>query len=139
VRTFFDSGILAYLFDADSPGKQERVRKLLREETAEGRVVLSTQGLHEFFAAVTQGMAVPLPDETAERALADLARLPMVQVDASMIRAAAALARKESVPFQDAVAVEAALAGGANRLFTEALRNGRTFGDLTVVNPFTLG
>ena len=139
MRTFFDSGILAYLFDADAPGKQERVRKLLWEETAEGRVVLSTQGLQEFFVAVTRGMAVPLPEETAERALGDLARLPVVQVDARMIRAAAGLARNESVPFEEALAVEAALAGGANRLFTEALRNGRTFGDLTVVNPFTLG
>jgi predicted nucleic acid-binding protein len=115
------------------------VRKLLREETAEGRVVLSTQVLQEFFVSVTQGMAVPLPEETAERALDDLARLPVVQVDARMVRAAAALARTEAVALQDALAVEAALAGGADRLFTEALRNGRSFRDLTVVNPFTLG
>jgi predicted nucleic acid-binding protein len=139
MRTFFDSGVLVYLFDADAPGKQERIRKLLREEAAEGRVVLSTQVLQEFFVAVTRKMAVPLSAETAERALSDLARLPVIPLDSDMVRGAAARSRSESIPFWTALAVEAALAAGAVRLFTEDLRGGTTIDGLTVVNPFTLG
>jgi predicted nucleic acid-binding protein len=139
MRTFFDSGVLVYLFDADAPGKQERIRALLREEAAEGRVVLSTQVLQEFFVAVTREMAVPLPPETAERALSDLARLPVVPVDGTMIRSAAARSRSESMAFWTALAVESALASGAERLFTEELRTGSVVDGLTVVNPFTLG
>jgi predicted nucleic acid-binding protein len=139
MRTFFDSGVLVYLFDADAPGKQERIRKLLREEAAEGRVVLSTQVLQEFFVAVTRKMAVPLSAETAERALSDLARLPVIPLDSDMVRGAAARSWSESIPFWTALAVEAALAAGAVRLFTEDLRGGTTIDGLTVVNPFTLG
>lgn len=137
MRTFFDSGVLVYLFDADAPGKQERIRKLLDQETAEGRTILSTQVLQEFYVTVTEKMAVPLDPETAGRALSDLARLPVVPVDPEMVRGAASLSRMESISFWDALAVEAALAGGADRLFTEELRDGRAFGKLRVTNPFT--
>lgn len=138
MRSFFGADVLVYLFDADAPGKQERMRKLLREEAGEGRVVISTRVLEEFFLAVTREMAVPLPPDAAERALSDLARLPVVIVDEEMVRAAAARSRRESISFDAALDLEAAVAGGAERLFTEGLPNAKRFDDVTVVNPFTV-
>jgi predicted nucleic acid-binding protein len=137
MRTFFDAGVLAYLFDADAPGKKERIRSILQEETVEGRAVLSTQVLEEFYVTVTRKLAVPLDPEPAERALGDLADLPVIAVDPRMIRRAASLANEESISFWNALVVEAALAAGAARLLTEDLRSGRQFGKLEVVNPFT--
>lgn len=137
MRSFFDSGVLVYLFDADAPGKQERIRKLLQAEVDEGRAVLSTQVLEEFYVAVTRELAVPLAPDMAERALRDLARLPVTPVDPEMVRAAAARAGRDSLDFWSALAVEGALAAGAGRLFTEDLRDGTTVGDLEVVNPFS--
>ena len=65
-RTFFDTNVLVYLFDADSPGKQARAREALGERLADGAVVVSTQVLQEFFVTVTRKLARPLPAGEAE-------------------------------------------------------------------------
>jgi predicted nucleic acid-binding protein len=48
------------------------------------------------------------------------------------IRSAAAL----KISFWDALVMEAALAGGCDRLWTEDLQHGQRVRDLTIVNPF---
>ena len=67
-RTFFDTNVLVYLFDADSPDKQARAREALRERLESGAVVVSTQVLQEFFVTVTRKLARPLSAAEAEAA-----------------------------------------------------------------------
>ena len=52
MRRFFDTNVLVYVFDEAAPSKQRRARELLEQEVAQGRVLLSTQVLQEFFVAV---------------------------------------------------------------------------------------
>lgn len=40
-RTFFDSNVLVYLFDEDSPAKQARAREIFDEHARTGGIVLS--------------------------------------------------------------------------------------------------
>jgi predicted nucleic acid-binding protein len=80
MRTFFDTNILVYLFDGDAPEKQERSRILFTTETQEGRIVLSTQVLQEFYVAVTRKLAAPLPPETAEQAVRHFSALPVARI-----------------------------------------------------------
>jgi predicted nucleic acid-binding protein len=47
--------------------------------------------------------------------------------------------RELTLSFWDALIVEAALRGGADRLLTEDLQHGRRIGDLTVENPLREG
>ena len=46
-RTFFDTNVLVYLFDADSPDQQSRARDALGQALERGSVVISTQVLQE--------------------------------------------------------------------------------------------
>ncbi|HEY2296054.1 MAG TPA: PIN domain-containing protein [Thermoanaerobaculia bacterium] len=53
-RVFFDTNVLVYLFDTDSPAKQAQARDLLTEHARSGRIVLSSQVLQEFYVTVTR-------------------------------------------------------------------------------------
>lgn len=133
---FFDTNVLVYLFDSGSRTKQKRAREFLEREIKAGHAILSTQILQEFYVAVTRKLADPLDDETAERAVRDLAALPVVSVDTPMIFGAIARSRRERISFWDSLIIEAALASGATRLYSEDLQHGRAIDGLRIENPF---
>ena len=60
MRSFFDTKVLVYLFDDDAPEKQRRAQQLLQDEVGQGRAILSTQVLQEFYVTVTRKLASPL-------------------------------------------------------------------------------
>jgi predicted nucleic acid-binding protein len=136
MRVFFDTNILVYLFDADNPIKKERARARFEAETAAGQIVLSTQVLQEFYVAVTRKLAVPLEAEPAAAVVRDLAALPIIGVDADRILAAIGRSRRLQLSFWDALIIETALVGGADRLLTEDLQHGQIIDGLVVENPF---
>jgi predicted nucleic acid-binding protein len=136
MRAFFDTNVLVYLFDGDTPGKREAARSLLQQEADAGRATLSTQVLQEFFVTVTRKLAVPLGHEQAERAVRNLAELSVVQVDAGLVFAGIELARRLQVSLWDALIVGAALQSGSTVLYTEDLQHGQRIDGLTVANPF---
>ncbi len=135
-RTFLDTNVLVYLFDADAPGKQARARETLARALEQGAVVVSTQVLQEFFVTVTRKLARPLPATEAEVALRRLIELPVVQVDPDMILAAAVSGRRDRISFWDALILAAASAAGCGEVLSEDLQHGRSFGRVRVVNPF---
>lgn len=135
-RTFLDTNVLVYLFDADSPDKQARAREVLQASLERGVAVVSTQVLQEFFVTVTRKLARPLPAAEAESALRRLMELPVVQVDPDLILAAAVSARRDRISFWDALILAAASAAGCGELLSEDLQHGRSFGGMRVVNPF---
>ena len=135
-RVFLDTNVLVYLFDLDAPEKQARAQEILESEGASGRALVSTQVLQEFYVSVTRKLAQPLDPETAYRAVEDLASLPMVQIDTTLILSAITRHRKEQVSFWDALIIQAALEGGAGILYTEDLQHGRVMDGLRIENPF---
>ena len=135
-KTFLDTNVLVYLFDADSPEKQSRARDALRERLESGAVVVSTQVLQEFFVAVTRKLARPLPADEAEAALRRLMDLPVVQVDPDQILAAAVTSRRDRISFWDALILTAASAAGCEVVLSEDLQHGRSFGRVRIVDPF---
>jgi predicted nucleic acid-binding protein len=135
-RTFFDTNVLVYLFDADAPEKQAGARESLETALERGTVVVSTQVLQEFFVTVTRKLARPLPAAEAEGALRRLMELAVVQVDPDMILAAAVSARRDRISFWDALILTAASAAGCAEVLSEDLQHGRSFGRVRVVNPF---
>jgi len=135
-RTFFDTNVLVYLFDADSPDKQARAREVLQASLERGAAVVSTQVLQEFFVTVTRKLARPLPAAEAESALRRLMELPVVQVDPDLILTAAVSARRDRISFGDALILATASAADCGEVLSEDLQHGRSFGRLRVVNPF---
>ncbi|MBK5102090.1 MAG: PIN domain-containing protein [Desulfobacteraceae bacterium] len=136
MRAFFDTNILVYLYDADAPDKKDRACELFEAEAASGRVILSTQVLQEFYVAVTRKLAVPLRPEVAEDVVRNLSVLPVVRIGSEIILTAIGRSRRLKYSFWDALIVEAALAGGADRLLTEDLQHGQVIDGLRIENPF---
>jgi predicted nucleic acid-binding protein len=128
--------VLVYLFDNREPRKKLRAQSVFAEEAGGGRAMVSTQVLQEFYWAVTRKLASPLPEEVAGERVRDFARLPLVRVHEAIILAAIERSREMSFSFWDALIVEAALTGGADRLLTEDLQHGQKIEGLRVENPF---
>jgi predicted nucleic acid-binding protein len=135
-RTFFDTNVLVYLFDADSPDKQNRARQVFGEQTRSGDIVLSAQVLQELYVTITRKLTRPLPAEQALSVLVQLSTLPLITVDGALILRAVELHQQAGVSFWDALIVQAALEGGCRTLLSEDMQHGRRFGDLTIRNPF---
>jgi len=135
-RTFFDTNVLVYLFDADAPRKQTRAREILARSLEQEEAVVSTQVLQEFFVTVTRKLERPLTAAAAEAALQRLMALPVVQIDPEMILAAAVCSRRDRISFWDALILTTASAAGCERVLSEDLQHGRSFGTVQVVNPF---
>ena len=85
-ETFFlDSNILVYLFDRDAPDKQRYVHELIASHASQGRLIISTQVLQEFYSVVTRKLAHPLFPEHALKAVQDFSVWPVIQVDVPLI------------------------------------------------------
>ena len=134
---FLDTSVLVRLFDDDEPLRQAAVRTVIGVVPGvDGpALVVSAQVLAEFTDLVTTRLARPLPPVTARRALADLAELHVVGMDADLVLAAADTAEEHGLSVRDALVVEAAAASGCSRLLTEALPHGTMVRGVMVENP----
>lgn len=135
-RSFFDTNVLLYMYDDDEPQKKAGAIGAFERAVEENRVVLSTQVLQEFYVNATRKLARPLSQERAAARVRDFSLFPLVRVDEAMILAAIERSRSMSLSFWDALIVEAALRGGADRLLTEDLQHGQRIEGLTIENPF---
>ena len=131
---FADTNVFVYVFDDDSPRKQEAARRLLDDQA--DRVVLSTQVLGEFYVTVTRKLARPLSPRRAIEALDALCALPVRGLGANLVQSAVRRSASAQVSYWDALIIESALDAGATVLATEDLQHGQAFDRLRVVNPF---
>ncbi|MCK6480377.1 MAG: PIN domain-containing protein [Planctomycetaceae bacterium] len=134
-RTFVDTNVLLYMFDAGDPVRRARAREVMAA-LPEEEVVLSLQVLQEFYWNATRKMRPPLGKAEAAGIVRDLSRHEVLSPEPDLVLAAAAREGADGIPFWDALVVEAALAAGCTRLLTEDLQHGRSFDGLVVENPF---
>lgn len=132
---FVDTNIWVYAVDGRDPGKQERAREVTAP--ARGRdLVVSTQVLVEFYSVVTRKLAVPLSAADAEAMIRQMAALPVVGIDTSLVGDAVAGCRDWNISIWDALIIRSAAIAGCRTLLTEDLAHGATYGVVTVDNPF---
>ena len=137
MKFFFDTNVLVYLFDADSPDKRKQARALFQKHAEAGDILLSTQVLQEFYVAVTRKLARPLDAAAAAQAVSSFADLPLVQIDSALILAAIHRSRDRQLSFWDALIVQAAIEGHASTLYSEDMQHRQMLDSLRVVNPFS--
>ncbi len=135
-RSFLDTNVLVYLFDADAPAKQARAREILAQDSRGSYLVLSTQVLQEFYVTATRKLAVPLPPEVALEAVKRFAQFHVVYVDTQMVFGAIARSQSHTVSMWDGLILQAAIDSGCSRLLTEDLHDGWDLHGLKVENPF---
>jgi predicted nucleic acid-binding protein len=138
-RSFFDTNVLVYIFDEDSPAQQARAREIFEEHARTGLLTLSPQVLQEFYVTVTRKLARPLSREAALAAVTHFNTFPLVPVDGATILRAVQLHQSASLSFWDAMIVQVAMEGNCKRVFSEDMQNGRRFGEMVIVNPFASG
>ena len=135
-RNFFDTNVLVYAFDQAEPEKGAVARRLIHDCGAQGKVVLSTQVLQEFYVAVTKVGKSILPRGKAEMIVNDLAEFPLLQVDRTLVSLAMRRHQAGTFSFWDSLIVEAALRSGCAQLLTEDMHDGLQIDSLTIRNPF---
>ena len=133
-RSFFDTNVLAYTDDLDSPEKRAQALDLLEAARRGGFGVVSTQVLQEYFVVATRKLGVSAP--IARRKVELLSRLDTVLLDVSDVLAAVDLHRLHKLSFWDALVVRAAQEAGCRVLYSEDLQHGWRLDDLEVLNPF---
>jgi predicted nucleic acid-binding protein len=134
---FVDTNVWVYAVDAADPAR--RTRALEATAPAPGRdLVISTQVLTEFYAVVTRKLAVPVSVEDAEAMVRQLAVLPVVAVDSSLVVSAIAGSREWQISIWDALILRAAEVAGCRRVLSEDLADGTTYGSVVVENPFAM-
>lgn len=132
---FFDTNVLVYFVDEDEPEKKEIARALVDEHLVRGDGMISVQVLREFYSAARK-LRRPLSDEKAQDMVRYLTTFSPLPEDATLVLKAVARSRRMSFSFWDALIVESALKGGADRLLTEDLQNGQDIEGLRVEDPF---
>lgn len=134
-RPFADTNIFVYAFDRSAPGKCARAQALIGHPFPRG-MAISTQVVQEFYSVLSRKLSPPLHAVDIDVAIEALLDLDVEPVSVSLIRQAIARHRQNALSFWDALIVEAAVASGADVLYSEDFQHGQRFGALTVVNPF---
>jgi predicted nucleic acid-binding protein len=92
--------------------------------------------LGEFYVTVTRKLAKPLTAPRAAEALEWLSLLPVVAVDAALVRRATEISRDTQISYWDGLVVAAAARSDCKRLLSEDLKGGQEISGVRVENPF---
>lgn len=131
-RVFLDSNVLVYAHSISDPARRERARALADLPGA----VVSAQVLSELANVLLRKFA--LPDADVRERVAELAaRCDVAPVTAAVVLDAFRIRERYRLGFFDSQIVAAALAAGAETLYSEDLHDGLLVdGRLRVVSPF---
>lgn len=133
-ESFVDTNVLVYAVDEDEPRKRDLALRLLEREAL--TLTTSAQVLGEFYVVTTRKLRRPLSPAAAQQRVEELMSMPIVPLDAELVRAAIELSRAESLSYWDAAIMAAARAAGCARLLSEDLASGASVAGVVVENPF---
>jgi predicted nucleic acid-binding protein len=134
MRFTFDTNILIYAIDTDA-GERHRVALDLVRGAAGRDCVLTLQALAELFRALTGKYRVA-PAKAAEIVQDWRDAVPVFAADALCLTDAMDAVIAHSWSFWDAMIWATAKRANCRLLISEGSRHGRTFGGVTIVNPF---
>jgi predicted nucleic acid-binding protein len=134
VRSFPDTNILVYADAGDQAVKQRRALALITEHRLAGSAVISAQVLKEYTNVALRKLG--LPAALVRERLGFYGRFDVVTTTSALISDALDLHALRGVSFYDALIVQAAIAGGCARLFSEDMQHGAVHAGVRIVNPF---
>ena len=134
MRSLLDTNILVYADATDEPAKQRRALALITALRSDGSAVLSTQVLQEFVNVALRKLR--LPQALVRERIAFYRRFEMVPASADVIVGALDLHVLHSLPFYDALIVQAAAVSGCQRVLSEDMQHGAVYGGVRIENPF---
>jgi predicted nucleic acid-binding protein len=135
-KTFLDTNILVYAFDAGDERKHKIASALIAQGFQEVSAVISTQVLKEFFVTVTQKTARKMSVKDAEQAVRNFALWRVIETSVPLVLDAIGIHHKQRISFWDAMIVAAAHAGGCRTLLSEDLHHNSVVGNVRILNLF---
>ena len=133
-KRFLDANVLVYAQDSANLDKRRIARETIANAAREGKAVISTQIMQEFYSAATRMLHVAPAD--VKSVLRTFTAFETVQVTPAMIFEAIDCSMCNQLSFWDALMVCAASAAGCVEVVTEDLSHGQTIHGVTVRNPF---
>lgn len=138
-----DTNVLVYRFDPRFPDKQARATELLRKGVADGSLRVAHQAIVELVAATTRrrGREEPLlsPAEALREAEELMLLLTVLYPTDGVLRTALRGAAAYQLSWFDAHMWGYAEHYGIETLLSEDFQEGRHYGRVRVVNPFSQG
>ena len=134
-RYFVDTNILMYTHDASTGAKHERAKELIAQLWHDRSGVVSTQVLQELSVNLRRKAGRPLDTGATREIITDYLTWQVIVNGGASILEALDLEARYRVSFWDALVLHAALASGAEVLYSEDLSDGQTYGSVRVVNP----
>jgi predicted nucleic acid-binding protein len=131
-RAFVDTNVFVYAIDDAEPAMQQAAQELL----ASVDPVISTQVVGEFFVVASRALGGGRRNEEARARAVSLLDLEVLAIDGDLVARALDGSVAWGMSYWDALIVCTAQAAGCARLLTEDLGDGRTYGSVTVENPF---
>jgi predicted nucleic acid-binding protein len=136
--TFLDTNVLVYA--VDKADRRKHAKALSIVETALDRPAdwrISSHVLSEFSNVLLRKLKCPTARLLAF--LDQLSAIPCFAMTPAAVRRAAEIQALHGLQFFDAQVVAAAEATGCERIFSEDLNDGQSYGAVTVENPFVPG
>ncbi len=135
---FLDTNIFVYAQDSSDLKKQKIANNLIRDALVSGQGVISSQVVQEFcnVASTKYEHTIEIND-LKEYLRVTLSRLWRHVPSLDFYYRAAELFDRDTLGFYDVLIVQAALDLGCRKLYSEDLQDGRRFGELVIVNPFS--
>ena len=134
VEAFLDTNVLVYAA-AGGEGEDAKRKQALRL-IADYNFGLSAQVLQEFYVTVVRKIATPLSAADALEWIEQFEAFPCQPIEPSLIKIGAEIGQRYRISYWDGAIIAAAVALGAEILFTEDLNHDQKYGSVRVVNPF---
>jgi predicted nucleic acid-binding protein len=134
LKAFLDTNILVYSVDAHDENKQNIARLTLKYLKENGRPVISTQVLQEFYNAATKKLEYD--PAMAKLMLHDFANMELIQNSLATIENGIDISVTSDISFWDGLIVAAAETAKCSIVFSEDLNDGQIIHGVKIVNPF---
>ena len=129
-----DTNILLYALSTAADERPKRA--IARELLARDDYGLSVQVLQEFYVNATRSPKPALTHRAAVETVRELARVPIVALDMSLMERALKLKSRYQLSYWDAAIIAAAKILGAGILYSEDLSHRQIYDGVRVENPF---
>jgi predicted nucleic acid-binding protein len=135
-KIFLDTNVIVYAYDKSAGEKHRIAADIMIKLWESGSGIVSTQVLQEFFVIVTRKIPKPLKANVAREIINDLLKWEVVINDSESILSAIDIHLKYKYSFWDSMIIDAALKGGATKLYSEDLSDRQQINGLIIRNPF---
>lgn len=136
-KSFLDTNVFVYSFDAGHPRKRDVARRLIAAALEEGTGIISTQVVQEFLHCALRKFAVPLSGRDAGKYL-DTVLEPLCDVfpSAELYHSAIEIGDRWRFSFYESLIIAAALQSGCALLVSEDFQDSQSVQGLSIKNPF---